>query len=159
VIEHALPRPPLPEGRLLGEDALACLSEDARKILETYYQLDGIYAKEADLQNLDCSPLVAAMSKVCERVLADFLGPRCRTVYADPTVSALLNDPNSKVTIPTEDQGFKIDKGSLRKVLGLIEKPSPLHWSGTRNGAIALLLFGRTYKVGDGAGKEISNPL
>jgi hypothetical protein len=152
-------RPPLPEGQLLGEKALACLSEEARKILETYLRLDGIYATVPDLQTLDCGPLVATMSKVCERILVDFLGPRCRAIYANPGVFSLLNDPKRTVSIPTEDQSFKIDKGSLKKVLDLIKKPGPLQLSGTRNGSIALLLFGRTYKMEGGAGAEINNPL
>jgi len=84
------------------------------------------------------------MSKLCERILADFLGPRCSAIYADPKVSSLLNDPKRPVSIPKEDQEFKIEKGSLRRLLSLIEKGGPLHLSGTRNGAIALLLFGRT---------------
>jgi hypothetical protein len=63
------------------------------------------------------------------------------------------------VNIPVEDQGFKIDKGSLRKVLSFLAKPGPTYWSGPRNGAIALLLFGRKYRVGDGPGEEINNPL
>jgi archaellum component FlaC len=158
-VERASQRPPLPAVQLLSDGALACLSEDARRILETYSRWEQICAKESDLQNLDCGPLVVTMSKVCERILADFLGPRCRTIYADPSVSSLLNDPKYTVDIPTEDQSFKIDKGSLLKVLGLIKKPGPLFWSGIRNGAIALLLFGRTYKVGKGAGEEINNPL
>jgi hypothetical protein len=159
VIEQAPACPPPPEGQLLGEGALTCLSEDARKILETYLKLDGIYATAHDLQSLDCSPLVAAMAKVCERILGDVLGPKCSTICADPAVVSLLNDPKRNVTIPTEDQSFNVDKGSLRKVLGLIRKPGAVRWSGTRNGAIALLLFGRTYKVGEDAGCKISNPL
>src|SRR5437016_4806243 len=98
------------------------------------------------------------MAKPCERILSDFLEPRCRAFLGDPTVSPLL--PKLKdASVPIEDQGFKIEKGSLQKVIGLIGKPGPVHWSGTRNGAIALLLFGRKYKVGNGPGEEIDNPL
>lgn len=159
IIEQAPARPDLAERRLLGQAAVGLLSDDARTIHETFMQLDGLYTDRPDLQALDCGPLVSSMSKLCERILADFLGPRCPAVYADPTVSSLLKDPKRTVEIPAEDQTFKVDKGSLRKVLGLIEKPGPVNWSGTRNGAIALLLFGRTYKMGDGEGDEIDNPL
>jgi hypothetical protein len=156
--EQARAHPASPEKRLLGEAAVGCLSNDARTILETYLIIDCLYTEQRDLQSLDCGPLVASMSKLCERILADFLGPRCPAIYADSVVSSLLNDPKRTVDVPVEDQAF-IDKGSLRKVLGLIEKPGPVKWSGTRNCAIALLLFGRTYKMGEGEGEEVTNPL
>ena len=44
-------------------------------------------------------------------------------------------------------------------MLSLLSKPNAVYWSGTRNCAIALLLFGRNYKLGNGLEEEIKNPL
>ena len=105
VTEAATPSPPQ-ENELICKEARLLLSEEARTMLETYLQLDELYATNPDLRALDCGPLVGTMSKVCERILSDFLGPKCRMIMGNREILRLFRNPKCVLSIPSEDQEY-----------------------------------------------------
>lgn len=111
-------------------------------------------------ERLDYSPLIGQMAKTCERLFGDAFSSRRSLLSASNEANLLLNNGKQfEVEIPAEDKEHKIDKSSLCKVLSMIEKRSSDEWSGTRNCAIALLLFGRHHRTIGGSCVEIRNPL
>jgi len=62
---------------LIPSEAESYLSDDASRFIATFHKLSQLYSKEADLQKMDWGPLIGIMSKACERILSDYLGPRC----------------------------------------------------------------------------------
>ncbi len=159
---EALPAPPPVSNwcGLIPAELVGRLSEDARKIVGTFHKLHSLYSREVDLHSLDWGPLVGTMSKVCERILSDFLEPRCRAIFDDPALSQVFaTKTNYTDGIPEADRGYRVENSALHRILDFRKKSGPLHWSGTRNAAIALLLFGQKFRVGAESGYEIDNPL
>ena len=61
--------------------------------------------------------------------------------------------------IPEGDLQHGIDKAAVCRILNKIAKHAQNYWSGTKNCAIALLLFARRYTVLKPSKSEVENPL
>ncbi len=140
------------------------VSGDVVKLLQTMllYRKVGM-AQHGDAHNwLDFSPWIGTMAKVCERLFSDAFSVR-RNCLAISEVSQVLKKPNQfEFDIPAEDKEHNIDKGSLCKVLGMIDKSDSDNWSGTRSAAVAMLLFGEHHRLTNNrnySSIEIRNPL
>ena len=137
------------------------VSEEVRKMLLTCQTLHDLFQTRHIEQRepLDNSPVIAQMSKICERLFCDACSERWSSVLANPSVEHLLgNWKRCNFDIPEEDKAH-IKRESLEKVLSMIRKNELARWSGTRNCAMALLLFGRRYRITNGSPFDVDNPL
>src|SRR5262249_2196540 len=146
---------------MLSPAALRVLSPEVKVMLQTTIQLTRVYASDKYLGERDHSPLIAEMSKICERIFAEFFSARLQNILQDQSVSALAKDFNlakQHIKIPNVDRQANVNNGSLKKILETIGKPVQ-KWSGTRNCGIAVLLFGTRFSVGLAGVSDIVNPL
>jgi hypothetical protein len=157
--EGRLPREQVPGEGLLSEALLQRLSPEARQLYDTSRRVLHLNSTDQVFRGGDNSPVIGAMAKCCERVFADAFAARRPQLVADPAVSRLRdNFKRATIDIPEEDQRYKVDKGSLGRVLNQLPDNEQA-WSGMRNCGIAILLFGTSYRVVAGEVIEIDNPL
>ena len=105
----------------------------------------------------DYSPVIAAFSKCLERAFADVFETRKPIVLSDSVVNVLMaRQKDWEYAGPPEITS--VDKAGYCKVLSMLNGKR-VGWSGTRNAAIAILLFGGRVDLRRGSRLESPNPL
>jgi hypothetical protein len=150
-----------PESFAYWHPAIPQLSKDAQKQLWTLKQLMTSFQHDAGLSSDDAdkSPIIAEMSKCCERIFSDFFSARHSCLLSDPGIVALYKAKKREIEIPPSDQSYGINRNAIARVLVMVWESSQPNWSGPRKCGIALLLFGRRNQVKKPTLTLIDNPL
>jgi hypothetical protein len=156
--EHGAVPPPPRTDMVFGHPGLGRISEEARKILMTWWEFKT--ASREDQGPPDKTYLIVQMAKCCERVFSDAFAAKQSSVLQDPGVNSLLAGKvkGLQFTFPVVEQQHGIDEGKLGKVLAELKKPAP-QWSGAFRCGVAIYLLGRTYTVAASTPIRIENPL
>ena len=75
------------------------------------------------------------MAKICERILSDFLEPRCRRIMSNPDLADIFKKSAYSDNIPDEDKCQHISDKTLQQMAIEFTKQEPIKFSGTRKAA------------------------
>jgi hypothetical protein len=148
-----------PPGTCVPAVIRAALSAPVLSLLDTHDAIVRVYISTPGFGCLDWGPIVATAAKVCERLLAEFLEPRCRAIMCDPLLGRQYEALDLSTCVPETDRKWGIHHKLLKSLLGDLCSDREVHWSGVRTAAVGLLLFGSRFMGGEGSTAEIENPL